>query len=151
VVVAVEEANLARVAPGMPVKITVPAYPGETFNGKVKLVAPTVDPRSRTVSVKVEPEDRSGRLKPGMFATIAISTQSREGALLVPREALVGQPPSTAVFVVKGGRAVRQPVKLGISDDSRVEVVQGLADGDLVVVSGQAGLNDGDAVAVQED
>jgi RND family efflux transporter MFP subunit len=144
--VAVEEQNLAQVKEGQPVSINVATYPGQQFQGTIRTVSPTVDPQSRTVQVKIDLQDPQGLLRPGMFAQLGIVTQSKPDALLVPRAAVVSRGDSPAVFVVRDGRAVRVPVKLGIADQNNYEVTEGLQEGELVVISGQSELTNGDSV-----
>jgi HlyD family secretion protein len=143
----VEESQLGRIQPGQPAKISLAALPGETLSGRVTLIAPTLDTRTRTAQVKVAPDaDALGKLRPGMFAQVAVESERKQGALLVPRAALLpdGQ---TAVFVVDGGVARRVAVKLGAQDRDQVEVVEGLKEGDQVVLD-PVDLRPGDRVAV---
>src|SRR5581483_6866116 len=144
--VPVEESNLAQVQPNQPVNVTVAAYPGQTFSGTVETVSPTVDPKSRTVQVKVALNDPQNLLRPGMFAQLGIITQTKQDAVLVPRSAVVGRGTEPAVFVVKDGKAIRTPVKLGISNADSYEVVEGVQPGDQIVVTGQSELTNGDTV-----
>jgi RND family efflux transporter MFP subunit len=147
--VAIEEANLAAVQPGQQVTVTVAAYPDREFMGRVRTVSPTVDPQSRTVQVTIDLDDPQGLLRPGMFAQLGIVTLERTGVLVIPRSAVLNRTTQPTVFVVRENRAVQVPVVLGVSDGVRVEVTEGLNEGELVVTSGQADLADGDPVAVQ--
>jgi HlyD family secretion protein len=146
VVVAVEEARLARVTPGQEALITVPAFPGQPFAGKVSLVAPTVDQRSRTGQVKVEPTAEAlGKLRPGMFAEVKLVFERKAGVLAIPSTAVLGGP-DPAVVLVADGLAKRVPVQLGLRDGDKVEVLGGLQEGEAVVVDGPD-LRDGDRVS----
>lgn len=143
----VEESQLGKFQSGQPAEIQVAAYPGETLIGKVTVVAPTVDQKSRTGVVKVVPEaDAVGKLRPGMFAQVRVEAEKKQNALVVPRSAVL---PGTSPTVVKvsDGAALRVPVKLGIQDRDQVEVVEGLKDGDQVVLDA-IDLRDGERVAV---
>jgi HlyD family secretion protein len=143
----VEESQLGRLQPGENASITVPAYPGQTLTGKITVVAPTVDQRSRTGIVKIAPQgDAVAKLKPGMFAQVNIETEKKEGALVIPRSALLpGTPPS--VVAVVDGAARKVAVQVGVQDRDQVEIVSGLKDGDQVVLDA-IDLRDGDRVAV---
>lgn len=145
--VSVEEAQLGRLQPGQTASITVPAYPGEALKGKVTVVAPTIDQRSRTGVVKIVPEGEAvGKLRPGMFAQVQVEAEKKSGALTIPRSAVLpGSPPM--VVAVQDGAARRVPVQLGVQDREQVEVVSGLKDGDQVVIDA-IDLRDGDRVAV---
>jgi RND family efflux transporter MFP subunit len=146
VALSVEESALQRIRPEQPAQITVAAFPGQTFNGKVKVIAPTVDPRSRTAVVKVVADaDALGKLRPGMFARVNLISEQKAGVLSVPSAALLaeGEP---SVFVVGPDGAVRKAaVQVGMRTADRVEIVGGLAEGDRVVV-GAADLHEGDKV-----
>ncbi len=161
IVVNVEEAQLGQVADGQSVILQVAAFPDRTFTGVVKAVSPTVDARSRTATVRIEPKDDGGKLKPGMFARLSITVASKQDALLVPREALLSgapggrgsvgaalRPRGTVMVIEAGTNRVREvPVDLGLADGRRIEVLVGLDEGQIVATSGLADLADGDVVA----
>jgi RND family efflux transporter MFP subunit len=146
VALSVEESALRRIEPGQAAQITVAAFPGRAFEGRVKVVAPTVDPRSRTAVVKVVAGgDAPGKLRPGMFARVALVAEQKSGVLALPTAALLpdGEP---AVMVLGADGALRKvAVQLGMRTADRVEVVGGLAEGDRVAL-GAADLREGDRV-----
>ncbi len=148
-VVNVEEAQLGQVAEGQSVQLEVPAFPKQTFTGTVTSIAPTVDSKSRTAAVRVEPKDHGSNLRPGMFARLNIITAARQNTLLVPREAIVsGAEVQPSVLSIDGeGRVARQPVRVGIESERFVEILGGLDEGRLVATSGLNQLADGDLVA----
>ena len=148
VAVNVEETRAGAIAAGQTAQITASAYPDAPFEGVVKSVAPSVDPRSRTVAVKIEPKDPEGKLKPGMFVQLSIKTQERQAALLVPRDAVVGSGTQTSVYVLSQDRAYKRSVKTGVSQDQSIQVLSGVSEGDQVVIEGQATLADGQLVSV---
>lgn len=145
-VLGVEESQIGQISEGQKAEITVAAYPGKAFPAKVVLIGPAADPRSRTFTVKVRPEDHGGKLRQGMFAQVSIVTQEREKAVLVPKEAVVTRAGQSVVFVVKGEAVEQRAVKLGLRKDGMVEIVSGLQPGEEVVVSGHNDLRDGDKV-----
>lgn len=149
VAVSVEEGRLGEVAPGEEASISVPAYPGATFSGTVREVAPTLDPRTRTAAVKIAPQDPEHKLKPGMSAQVTITTKSVGNALLVPRAALVGEGSQRSVFKVVAEKAVRQPVQIGLVDEQSAQIVQGLSEGDEVVTAGQGEVSEGTPVVIR--
>jgi cobalt-zinc-cadmium efflux system membrane fusion protein len=130
------ERDLARVMPGVAASVTVAAYPGESFAGKVTHVADQLSRETRTARARVEVANADGRLKPEMFATVAIRTGSNVEALMVPEEAVVLVAGQSAVFVERDGRFVPQPVELGARAGGRAVVRSGLAAGDRVAVGG---------------
>ena len=88
-VVNVEERQLGQVAEGQSVQLTVPAFPQQTFTGSVKSIAPTVDSKSRTAAVRIEPKDDGSKLRAGMFAQLSIVTAEKQDALIVPKQAVL--------------------------------------------------------------
>ena len=152
VAVNVDEAQLGRVSKGQSVSLQVPAYPGETFTGIVSAMSPGVDQKSRTASVRIQPQDDTGRLRPGMLAQVSIVTGVQPNALLVPREAVLGSPlpnGQATLVTLDGGRAERKSVRLGLVNDQVVEVSSGLSDGQVVAIGNASGLNTGDVVVPQ--
>jgi RND family efflux transporter MFP subunit len=145
VVVPLPEAQVGQVAVGQPVKLGVDAYPGQEFTGAVKAIAPAVDARTRSVALRVEVADPGFKLKAGMFAQLGVASPPKQGALLVPKEALVGRPGESVVYQVIDGRARRQPVQTGATDGRNVEILAGLSEGAEVVTSA-AGQTDGSVI-----
>ena len=147
VAVAIDERQLGQVSPGQNVSVLVDVYSGESFTGTVRSISPSVDARTRTVSARVDVQDPRAKLKSGLHAQVAIAGARRTGALILPREAVVGSA-DTSVMTVVDGRARRQPVQVGVQDGRSVEIVQGLAEGTEVIVS-PTGILDGDVVGEQ--
>jgi membrane fusion protein (multidrug efflux system) len=146
--VTVEEAQLAQVHPGLDVQLTVPAYPGENFPAQVVTVAPSGDPRAHTFDAKIVPTNQDPRLLPGMYASVQIIAEQKPDAILVPREAVVQQGTSSIVFVNNNGKAQQRQVQTGLSDNTNIEIVSGLAPGEQVVTVGQNSLHDGTPIQV---
>jgi Cu(I)/Ag(I) efflux system membrane fusion protein len=120
---------------GLPVEITVDAFPGQSYRGQVDFIQPVVDSGSRTLTARVAVKNRDGRLRPGMYATarLASATMSR---LVVPITAVLPTGTRNLVFMNRGdGRFVPREVAVGLRSDSLVEVVRGLKPGDEVVAS----------------
>src|SRR5262249_39556488 len=88
--VAIDERQLSQVSPGQAVNILVDVFPGESFTGTVRTISSSVDPRARTVAAKVDVQDPRTKLKSGLQAQVAVAGAKRTGALLLPREAIVG-------------------------------------------------------------
>ncbi|WP_460833239.1 efflux RND transporter periplasmic adaptor subunit [Lysobacter humi (ex Lee et al. 2017)] len=143
----VPEREIATLRPGLPVRMTVDALPGRTFDGTVDRVAPVVDSASGTFRV-ITTFTGGGLLQPGMFGRIRIDYDNRADALVVPRSALLDDEAEPAVFAARGGKVSRVPVKLGYMDGEWAEVRSGLKAGDQVVVAGKSALRDGSTVQV---
>ena len=130
------EKDLAKIRPGMQASVTVSAYPGEVFKGRLTYISSVVDKDSRTVKARVEVPNPDGRLKPEMFATAAIQTGSGAKALLLPEDAVLlvqGQP---TVFVAENGGFVPRAVEVGERIQGRIVIRSGVAAGESVVTSG---------------
>ncbi|MGO0999458.1 efflux RND transporter periplasmic adaptor subunit [Lysobacter sp. CA196] len=141
----VPERELATLKAGLPVQMQVDAMPGKVFTGTVDRVAPVVDSGSGTFRVICAFEG-GGALQPGMFGRLRIDYDNRADALVVPRAALLDDEGDPAVFVVRGKKVARVPVKLGYLDGAWAEVRTGLKLGDQVVVAGKTALREGTEV-----
>ncbi|HSD17788.1 MAG TPA: efflux RND transporter periplasmic adaptor subunit [Thermomonas sp.] len=141
------EREIETLKAGQSVQLAVDALPGKTFEGHIDRVSPVVDSGSGTFRVICTFEG-GGLLQPGMFGRIRIEYDQRANALVIPRTALLEDGTAPAVFTVKAGKATRTALKLGYVDGEWVEVRQGLAEGEPVVVAGKAALREGSAVQV---
>ena len=148
--VEVPEKDLPRVRIGQTAHLEVEAYPDRPFPAAVARLRPTVDPASGTFTVTLEVEAQ-GKLRPGMFASVYLETQTRDDVLVIPRDALVLDSLGDTVYVMVDGIAERREVRLGVRDENSVEVLEGLAGGEQLIVLGQEGLADGTPVAVLGD
>jgi Cu(I)/Ag(I) efflux system membrane fusion protein len=139
VVADVYESDLKRIQVGQTARFDSSAYPGEIFTGKVKFVYPTLDAQSRTLRVRLEFRNRPGpaglKLRPGMYGDVLLDLPATAG-LMVPTEALVDTGTMQYVFVAKaGGRFEPRRVRSGARQDDRVEIVEGLSEGETVVTT----------------
>lgn len=147
-----------RIATGQSVKVELDALPGKTFSARVQAVDPLLDANGRSIAVRaVLPPAPGGELRPGMFARVTTVFATNDAALVVPEEAIVPQGGKQFVVVLvqegegDGAKLVsrRMEVQLGVRRGAQVQIAQGLADGDTVVVAGQQRLQkDGTAVRV---
>ncbi len=147
--VSVDEADIGRVHDGkataLPsvVAVSLYAFPKQIYQGHVFEILPDANRDRKAFLVKVKLDAPLEGLRSGMSAEVNIVAGERDGALLAGTESVTDD----GVWVVRDGHAKRQPVKLGFRDLLRAEVLSGLAEGDLVVVSGQEKLSDGTRVA----
>lgn len=142
--------DVGVVAVGLEARVQYPAWPREKFAGKVLRLAPTVDQRTRALRAEVEVDNQADRLRPGMFVEVTLIGERRENVPVVPRSSVTNRGGRPVVFVLRQQYVAEQAVELGLGDDERVEVRAGVAQGDLVVVSGLETLNDNMAVRVME-
>lgn len=121
---------------GMPAEVTVDAYPGETFKGKVTYLGGALDPTTRTLLARVEIANVDLRLKPQMFARMAIRTGESRPQHTVPASAVVLVQGEPSVFVADGAGFMPRPVELGDAVGDRIVVRSGISNGDRIAVSG---------------
>jgi RND family efflux transporter MFP subunit len=140
------EKDLRRVQMGTPTRVDVDAYPGETFDGRVARVAPVLDPATRTAQMEVEIPNPQHRLKPGMYARVALLVSRHDNALVVPRNAVVDIEGQRGVFLIDGTTAKFHTVSVGIQNQEQAEILSGLTDGQKVVTTGSNALRDGDPI-----
>jgi Cu(I)/Ag(I) efflux system membrane fusion protein len=134
---AVPEARAGDVRIGQNATAALTSFPGETFGGRVIAVLPTAQADSRTLTVRIELPNRSGRLRPGMFATVALGGDAKP-ALLVPSEAVIRTGTRTLVMLAAGdGRYHPAEVRIGRDSGGQTEILAGLSPGEKVVASGQ--------------
>jgi Cu(I)/Ag(I) efflux system membrane fusion protein len=134
---AVPEAFAGQVRSGSPVSVTLAAFPGETFAGRVSTLLPEAQGETRTLTARIELSNRGGRLRPGMFATVQLGATDGP-ALLVPSEAVIRTGRRTLVMLaLDGGRYRPAEVRTGREAGGRTEILAGLAEGEKIVASGQ--------------
>ena len=144
----VPENYLRQVRVGQPLEVTLDAVAGRVYNGRVYAINPLVDAAGRSIVIRAQVANTDTRLRPGMFARVRLITEERADALVVPEQALVPQGTEQFVFRVADGKAQRVRVEIGQRGDGKVEVRQGLAVDDVVVVAGQLKLRDGVPVTI---
>lgn len=143
-VVNVIEKDLRQIKAGDTARVEVDAFPGETFTGRIARVAPVLDPTTRTASIEIEVPNSDFRLKPGMYARVRITIDTRKDALVVPTNAVVDVNGRRGVFLVgESTTALFRAVRVGIEEDARTEILEGLEEGAVVVTTGAAALTDG--------
>ncbi|MDK2757613.1 MAG: efflux RND transporter periplasmic adaptor subunit [Blastomonas fulva] len=134
---AVPEAQSSTLRIGQPATATLAAFPGESFAGRIIAVLPTTQTDSRTLTARIELTNRNGRLRPGMFAQIALGGDGPP-ALLVPSQAVIRTGTRTIVMLAKDdGRYHPAEVRAGREGGGQTEILQGLTAGERVVASGQ--------------
>ena len=150
--IGVSESDYSKVKKGDSVEVTADAIPGKTFYGKINRIYPTVDPATRTFTVEVKIDNAYKTLRPGMFvrATVNFGTNNN---VVIPDVAVVKQQGSGErfVYVLNADNTVTyKKVVLGRRMGSEYEVLEGLEDGDKIVIGGQIRLKDGVKVIVNE-
>jgi len=150
VVANVLEKDISLIKPGMKAKIQTEAYPERVFEGKVVRINSALELATRTLQAEIHVPNPSHLLKPGMFSRIEMALSEKPGTLTVLREALIEEGGKRSVFVVEGNQALQRPIVTGIEQDQWVEVLEGLREGDRVIIKGQGSIKDRSTVRVIE-
>ncbi|HUJ41674.1 MAG TPA: efflux RND transporter periplasmic adaptor subunit [Candidatus Acidoferrales bacterium] len=142
----VPESAVSLVHVGSPASITVPEL-NKKFTGKVTRFADMVSTETRTMDTEIDVPNPNYELVPGMYATISLQLDHKDSALTVPIEGVVLEGDSASALVVDPqGKIEARQVKTGLQTASRVEILSGLREGELVVVGGRAQLHAGEHV-----
>jgi len=148
----IPQQSAALLKTGDQATISAPGF-DKPIVGKVSIISPALDPNSTTVEVWVLAKNPGGRLKPGTSVQASILARSIPDAVTIPAAALLtAQDGTTSVMVVgSDGRAHQKDVKVGIRDQDRIQVVEGLQAGDRIVASGAYGLPDNSKVTAAQN
>lgn len=147
--VSVNESQVASLKVGSPTKVKASVYPDKTFDGKITFIAAKAD-ASLNFPVEIEITNNASKdLKAGMYGTAEFASQQQKQSLkIVPRNAFVGSVSSNQVFVVENGVAKLKTVTAGRILGDKVEILNGLNEGETVIVTGQINLQEGSAVEI---
>lgn len=144
----VPEHEMNKLRVGQTSVIQVDAVKGETFTGQVLRISPVVDPETGTFKVTIAIKDESRQLKPGMFGRVRIVYDTRDNALMIPKEAVMNEDGVSSVYVLNDQLVFRRNIQTGYVNGANIEVIEGLKDGDSVVTIGQSSLQDSAMVQV---
>lgn len=150
--------HLAQIQPGLTVRVTSDALPGQMIEGKITAISPEVDASTRNIRIQATVVNREENLRPGMFVNVAVVLPAKETVLAIPATSVLYAPYSDSVFIVdeksgedgnQSGKIARQQfVELGEKRGDFVAVVSGLQEGETVVSTGAFKLRNGQAVVV---
>ena len=141
------EKDLKQLKIGDAAHVEVDAFPGEEFIGRIARVSPILDPATRTAPIEIEIPNPTARLKPGMYARVNITVDTKKEALVVPITALVDLGGRRGVFQpLPDNTAAFRVVQVGVETGDAAEVLTGLQEGDRVITTGAAALRDGDRI-----
>lgn len=148
----VAERFISRIRENQTAIVSFDAYPGVEFKARVFEVSPVLDTTSRTMLAKLKVEPADSRIKAGMYARVKLITDTIEGAVVIPNDAIVYRDGKPYVFTAKSESAESSvnmvSVKEGLSVDNKTEIQEGLKEGDVIIVKGQSLLSDGSKVKI---
>lgn len=144
------ENEIGKIKLGNLVEIKIPAIPSVKFQGKVKRISPYINSEDGTCKVEVIVNNHKQKIKPGMFAKVLIEINTLKKRLLVKKEALLVRDKRNLLFVVEKSLAKWKYVKLGAENEKYVEILDGIKNGDDVIVSGHYNLAHDSKVKVIE-
>lgn len=145
----IEQKDLRLINRGAPAQARFDDFPGRAFSGRVIYLSSTADKTGQTFPVSIELENPDLALKAGIMAQVVITAPMREKVLMVPKAALLSQSDNKGLFVVAESRALFRKVETGHEREGYVEIRTNLKAGEVVVISGQESLKDGDKAAVK--
>lgn len=150
--VGVLETEIGFINIGAIAQLEIPALPGQEFTGKVKTISPILDSESGTCRVLIELDNKSNKIKPGMYVNIEIVTETIKDRLLIPRDALLLRDDRKVTFVYEKGLAKWNYVQTGMENDDYFEILEGLNENDSLIVSGHFNLaHDAQVVIVEKE
>jgi membrane fusion protein (multidrug efflux system) len=146
----IPEQYLAQVSEGQAVRLTVDAYPNETFAAKVRYVSPALRTDQRALTVEALAANADGRLKPGLFATALLQQPNPAPALLVPASAVETVAGTSRVFVVNGNTVEERIVTTGEAVGDSLEITSGVKAGERVAANPRGKLSDSAAIQIEQ-
>ena len=146
----IPEKYLPDILVGQTAEVMVDAYPNDKFIGKVTKVSPIVELQTRAAPIEIIMDNADHRLQSGMFAKVRLILKEKKNVPIILREAIIGRPPDTYVYIVEDKKAIFRKVALGIREGPYYEVRDGIKEGESVVIMGQQRLRDGSIVEPEE-
>lgn len=133
----VTEGEVNKLKLSQKVDVIVSAVGEEPFAGTIVTISPAADSQSNTFPITIEIPNGEHKLKPGMFAEIKLALETKENVLVLSKQAVIDSGDKKYVYVVQDNKAIQTEIATGVEDDTRVEVLSGIKDGDDIVLTGQ--------------
>lgn len=146
--ISVPENLVNRLDKNREVKVTVPSVSEKNFAGKIDNISPSADPKTQLYPLKVLIETMDGLIKPGMFAKVELVTDEKADVMAIKSEAVVLKNEKTIVWIVQEDKAVAKEVVTGLDTGVDIEILEGLNQGDTVIVKGQTLVDEGHKVKI---
>ncbi|MBO0727597.1 MAG: efflux RND transporter periplasmic adaptor subunit, partial [Blastocatellia bacterium] len=131
----IPESSAAAVRTGQTINLTVDAFPNRAFSGRVVRIGPSLDEKTRALTVEAEVANPGNLLRPGMFAKSRLITSASAPVVMIPQRAVAPAAGLSKVFVINNGKAIERIVKTGVTDGDLIEIVEGVKDGEIVATS----------------
>ena len=142
----IPESSAAAVRKGQTMNLTVEAFPGRTFTGRVVRIGPSLSEQTRALTVEAEVGNSGNQLRPGMFAKSQLITADNAPAVMIPAKAVLSVAGLNKVFVIENGKAAERIIKTGVADGELIEVVEGVKENEIVATGNLEKLQQGSAV-----
>ena len=142
----IPESYIGKLKTGQPLKVLVDAYPDRGFTGSIYAIEPGVDDQTRTIQLRARVANPELKLRPGMFGRVLVQLGVREKAIWIPEAAIVPKGQDTTVYRVIDGKIDVVRVRTGVRKVGEVEIVKGLAEGEVVVTEGTQKVGPGSSV-----
>jgi membrane fusion protein, multidrug efflux system len=143
----VPELVLSRIKLGQTVDVIADALPGERFSATISAIDPSIDVNGRALQVRADIDNSGLRLRPGLLVRVTVKGNQR-AAVVVPETAVSQRGENTVVFLVQESKAKLAQVRTGKREGGTIEIVEGVEEGDEIVVAGNSRLSDGSAVEI---
>jgi membrane fusion protein (multidrug efflux system) len=145
----VPEVLLSRLRVGTPVRTQTVAFGARVFEGSVSFIDTRVDPLTRSVKLTALLPNPDRSLRPGMFMNVSLTVAVRENTVVLPEEAILGEGPRQVAFIVKDGKVERRVLRTGQRQPGRIEVLEGVEPGEMLIVRGLQRVRHGIEVTVR--
>lgn len=145
------EKYLTQIFLGQKAKIYVDAYSDKEFIGEVSKISPVIDVDTRTFPVEISLDNYEHLLKSGLFAKVNLVISEHKNVPIILKEAILGKEPDLYVYTVEKNKAVLKKITIGLRHAQYCEVLEGIKEGELVVIMGQQKLYEGANVTVEEE
>ncbi|MFL6467850.1 MAG: efflux RND transporter periplasmic adaptor subunit [Pyrinomonadaceae bacterium] len=139
----IPEQSIGKIGTGQGISLQTSAYPDRNFAGRIVRISPALNVQARSLTVEAEVQNVEGLLKPGQFATVRITQSKPESAVMIPVSAIRTEGETNRVFIIKDGMAREQFVQLGLLENDKIQVKQGVQEGEFVATSNLSQLTDG--------
>lgn len=145
----IPERYLNTIIPGTEVKLTVDTLDNKTFDGNIATLGAALDERTRTARVEVDVPNPDNILRHGMFGRMNLVTERKDNVLSVPNETISWEGDKQFVYKVNGDKVERRQVKVGLRNETHVEIAEGVSEGDTLAASNLIDLKDGETVKIK--